>query len=336
MNSNRSSKPKPSGKAKGKNVPKKNKQNDRQPRELGAAIHDKPSKSIGMRDLMLHDVSFIAGYIFVGNGTLGATDGVYFEDISKNLIDQADDGATVEGGYQIPFSPVACSAGQSSSPTPLYPSYVSDIMKHFARFRVRKSKIELISLQPATSNSMIVQISPVRGAGDSANCVLSAGTAAGATFANTVGMAGSRSATSWQNLEVDMTSYCAGGSGAQQNEFTCDALTEVLATGGISNLANQLSIPSAFVVSGQNNTTALRGTQTHAVVFRFTLDLLDFVAGVTALTTPSAFAAAMIKKPSAEIHAFVRALGGETLVRLLESRSKEFRKEKEKDLLGHC
>ena len=145
MNSNRSSKPKAPGKPKGKNKPNGEKKERKQPTQVAAAVHEKPNRSIGMRDLIVHDVSFLAGYIYVGNGTLGATDSIYFQNIGKTKINQYAASSNYHGN-QIPFSPVAATADLD----PLYPTYVSDVMKHYARYRLRRSAIELVSLQPAT------------------------------------------------------------------------------------------------------------------------------------------------------------------------------------------
>lgn len=303
---------KPAGSAKkvrGSSRKNENKKSLRQiqknvPRSVGAAVHE-GNRPIGMKNLMAHELSFLAGYIYVGNGTLGATDGIYFQDVGKTKINQASSNFT---SLQMPFTPCPCSIWGNTLPT-----YVSDVMKHYARYRVKRASLELISLQPATSNSMLVQISPVRGAGDSADALLTTGTVAGATLANTIGMTGSKSATSWQGLSVDMTKYIAGGSGAAQNEFSTDPGNSLVTAG---DLAKDRSIPAALVVSGQNNTTALRATQTHAIVYRFELDLLDFVAGVISSDSPYFD----IMNPKPEYLRFLESIGGTGLLKLWESK----------------
>lgn len=231
-------------------------------RVVGAAEF-RPARRIGMKDLVAHEISYLAGYVYVGNGTLGAADGVYYQNVSKTEIAVPQGG---NGSFHVPVLPTSAKVGSS---------YVADVEKHFARKVVRSAKAELISLQPATSNSMVAQIAPVRGAGDSDGVNFATGTDAAQTLANALGMDGSRSCTSWESAVCDLTPYIAGGSGARQNEFNTDwadnAASEWKDLNGVA--------PCCLSIAGQNNTTALRGTQTHMIVIRLVLDYLDFIAG---------------------------------------------------------
>jgi len=243
-------------------------------RSIGAATYRAPRK-VGMRDLMAHEISFLAGYVYVGNGTLGATDGVYYENVAKNKIATPYSGGSAT---HVPILPGDAEVGAS---------YVKDIDKHFARKRIRSLHAELHSLQPATSNSMVVQLSPVRGAGSASDTRLTTGTTAGATLAATIAMDGSKSCTSWEGLDLDLTPFIAGGSGAKQNEFNNDA-QDALGTPWDGQLDLNQVVPACLVVAGQNNTTALRGTQTHMIVIRIVLDYLDFIADAVTGSFPSA------------------------------------------------
>ncbi len=302
------------GKATGKKQPKKQQPQRSAVKQIGAAVTQK-TRQIGMRDLKGLEISFLAGYVYVGNGTLGNTDDVYIQDTTKTYINKF---VASTSGYQAGVSLEMTDINQRLRP----PSYVTDVVKHFSRYRVRSVEVELVSLQPATSNSMIAQISPVRGAGDSASLNMNTGIVAGATLANTIGMTGSRKFCSWESGYMDFTPYVAGGFGPRQDEFTLDVNngTAIKDTG----------IPCALVVSGQNSTAGLRGTQTHAIVYRFCVDLLDFVAGITSPDVP----AAMLLTPTPELVRFLDYLGGPPLLKLLEA--KQQRVKEEQSLSGCC
>lgn len=235
-------------------------------RVVGAAEF-RPARRIGMKDLMAHEVSYLAGYVYVGNGTLGATDGVYYQNVAKTEVAQPNNSPS-EPAYHVPILPNSAKVGST---------YVSDVGKHFARMRVRRARVELVSLQPATSNSMVAQLAPVRGAGDSDDLNFATGTTAALALADAIGMDGSKQCASWEGLTCDLTPYIAGGSGALQNEFNNDYRADTLVSTEFKNL-NGIA-PCCIAISGQNNTTALRGTQTHMIIVHLTLDYLDFIAG---------------------------------------------------------
>lgn len=227
------------------------------------------SRAVGMRDLVAHEVAYVSGYIYVGNGTNGATDSVYFRTAGGNYI-VPNAGALTAGAGQVPVLSTDSLIGQS---------YVEDIEKHYSRKRVRKLKMTLVSLQPSTSNSMVVAVAPVRGCGQSGQTAVAwATTEAGSTLQNTLGMSGAKSCASWESLTLDLTPSIAGGSGADQKEFSIASESND-SEWGQGNLDLDMVAPCAFIVSGQNSTTALRGTNTHYVLVSMIVDYLDFIAG---------------------------------------------------------
>lgn len=226
--------------------------------QVGAAKFTK-AKGIGLGDLMAHKMSWLAGYITVGNGTLGANDGVYYSDVSftYNILN---------------YVPVL------GSDTYVGQGYVKDIEKHYQRRILRKRVLRLISLNPATTNQMMVCVAPIAGGGDVQNSSAVTTTAAAVTLANTIGIAGAKTAASYECLELDLTPYVKGGAGAKQNEFAINS-TQASATAVGANPTGL--VPCCVVVSGSNATSALRGTKTHMVVVEDVVDLVDFVGGVT-------------------------------------------------------
>lgn len=234
-------------------------------RQVGAAVASHAAR-IGMSDLIAHRISWIAGYTYVGDGTLGATDSVYFRPAGATT--DVTTGAT--GAGMVPFLSTDAQIGQT---------YLADVEKHFARKRVRRAAVRLVSLQPSTANSCMVQVAPVRGPGASGDTnPLTASIVAAPVLANVMGMSGSKSVASWEHATIDMTPFIAGGSGATQDEFSIAATDGDSAWGSgaidVSGIA-----PCAFVITGQNSTAALRGTNVHAVILEETVDLLDFIGG---------------------------------------------------------
>ncbi len=229
-------------------------------------------RRIGIMDLRAHRVSWITGYIYVGDGTHGATDAVYFRCANSNLIVPYSGAGPAFTGGQIPVLSSDGNIGQT---------YMSDIEKHYSRKRVNRCSLRVVPLVPSTANSCQITVAPVRGASQSGDtaCVWTS-TDAPPSLVNTMGMAGAKSTASWSELELDLTSYIAGGSGPRQNEFnlSLDGASAGNAWGS-GGLDLTMIAPCAFVVSGSNSTTALRGQNVALVVIEQVIDLLDFIAG---------------------------------------------------------
>lgn len=215
---------------------------------------------VGMSDVLSHTISWLTGFIYVGNNTLGANDGIYFVDPTKS--------DTVLKNVPVVGSDSFIGA-----------SYISDMEKHYARKRIRRCKLTLLPLFPATSNSMTVIVAPERGPTGSYQSAIQTDTTAANLYTNVLSMNGAKQCSSWEELNIDMTPYIAGGSGAAQNEFVIDELQGHTSIEGSSDVSALGVVPCTFSVSGNNGTTALRGTTTHAVVITQVVDLLDFIGG---------------------------------------------------------
>jgi len=234
---------------------------------------------VGLNDLLGHEQSWVAGQLWVGDGSDGVSGSLYF---ATNTFDPATTAGLVpgnSGGGQVPVLGSDASVGKS---------YISDIRKHFARIRVRKCKVTLVPLRPNTSTEAgIVTIAPVRGAGASGDTVVfKDATTAAPTIANTIAMAGAATGPTWQTVELDLTPYISNGTGPDQNEYATnlDADTTAWGTGAMDM---DLTCPCAFVVAGTSNVSG-GAVYSHVVVVTQIVDLLDFIAGNVA-ATPEAF-----------------------------------------------
>lgn len=242
-------------------------QNARPPKGVQVISREAPAAKsfktvrVGMSDLKAHRVSWLTGYIYVGNDTKGANDGVYFKTASNGE-------ALVIG--QVPVLGSDLYLGQT---------YVKDIEKHYARKCIIKCRLHIISLLPATTNSMTVVVAPVRGDGDTSNSNVVTNTTAALTLANVMGMEGAQGCASYEHMVLDLTPYIAGGTGPKQCEFAIDNVTYA----GTSFYQNPgvMVVPCAFAVSGSNSTTTLRGSNTHMCIMEQWVDYLDYTGGVT-------------------------------------------------------
>ncbi len=265
--------------------PKQPKQSSPKTKSVGAAEFRDNSKTVGMKDLLCHRVSWIAGYTYVGNGTLGATDSVYFADNSQaNIVSAAN------GGAQVPVLGSDAGIGKS---------YVSDIEKHYSRKVVRRARLRLESLSPATSNSMMAVVAPIRGCGASGDTTTTTGTTAAPSISNVIGMDGAKSCASYERLEIDLTPYIAGGSGSKQNEFTINRDGDTAGSAWGSGTVDLVGIaPCAFVVGGTNSTAGLRATFVHMVIIDTWCDYLDFIAG---MSNPNPLSLVLTKEEASQI-----------------------------------
>lgn len=158
-------------------------------------------------------MAWVAGYIYIGDGTNGTADSVYFQTASSTyLITGAGGsvGTTVSSG-QVPIAASDLDVGAT---------YISDVEKHFQRKCIRRMWLHVDSLQPSTTNNMMSIIAPSRGSGAGASSLVAALATAPLT-ANTVSgvssMKGAVTVDSWESKTIDITEFIAGGSGADQN-----------------------------------------------------------------------------------------------------------------------
>jgi hypothetical protein len=231
---------------------------------VGAAVSSSSvPRGLGLVDIRKMELSWQAGYIYVGNGTLGATNGIYFLDPSST--------------YTL-FPGIAVSGSDSL----VGASYVNDLQKHFARKVIHKCFVEITSLNPSTSNSMVAYIAPYRGAGQTVNMVKQVDTTAANTLTNIISMTGARPFASWQSGVIDASSFISGGSGAAQNEFQINTTHNGNTTVYANNVDGVGLIPLSINCAGNNSTSGLQGTSTHIVVIRQIIDLLDFIGGQSA------------------------------------------------------
>jgi len=216
---------------------------------------------IGMADLIAHQVSWVCGKVLIGNGTLGANDGVYFLDATATYI--------------IPGLVPILGADQY-----LGASYVKALDQLYRRKTLRKVSVCFQAIQSSTTNNMTLTVAPVRGppsVSETAQGV--SNTTAALDQGVVMSMTGSKTCDSFENLEIDLTPYIAGGSAAAQNEFAVgnagvgSPVTTAVPLLGVS--------PCAFAVSGNSTVTALRNTRTHIVIVSTIVDYLDFIGGQT-------------------------------------------------------
>jgi len=215
------------------------------------------------------------GYTYVGNGTNGIANSVYFQTASSNYLITGFVATTSSG--QVPIAASDFDLGQV---------YVSDVEKHFARKVVKRMWIHVDSLQPSTSNNMMAIIGVSRGPGGTAfslpNSLLA--TQVANTVANVSSMKASFPVDSWEHKTVEITQFIAGGSGPKQNEFEIQgspANASIYPGAGSKPAIDADSlIPACIAVAGNCTTAALQNTKVHQITIEQEVDLLDYVGGM--------------------------------------------------------
>jgi len=235
---------------------------------LGAAVSSR-LRRVGMSDVIGHTISWLIGYTWVGDGaTVGEANSLY-------LIDPTQTYVTILG------TGIGSNTAIAAADAIWGASYCADVLKHYARIRIRKQFVDLQSLVPSTANSCTVVIAGQRGASGIGTASAS-DNKAGSTYTNVVSMSGATQVASWESCRVDMTDMIAGGSGAAQNEFDVNAGFNSASVQGNNSYTARGVVPSSFAISGANSASGLEGKRVHAVIGTWVVDLLDFIGGQSA------------------------------------------------------
>jgi len=235
--------------------------------QVGAAVVVR-QPMVGLADLQCHKCSWVAGKVYVGNGTLGAANGVYFRTAATNPAGNA--------GYTVtPMVPVA--PGDQY----LGASYMQVLQQLYRRKRFRSIKVWFRPIQSSTANNLTLTVAPMRGPpGFNEEIVGSMSTVAANSQDGVMSLTGTKTVDGFIPTVIDLTPYIAGGSGAKQNEFANSATS----AGGtwLNNTTSQGlgSCPCCFYVAGTSSLAALEGTNTHTVTIEAEIDWLDFVGGM--------------------------------------------------------
>ena len=242
---------------------------------VAAAYSSRIPKRLGW-EMHSQRFSYVAGSVYIGNGTLGVTDEIYARSNANN-------------DYLVGQVPVLF--GDAN----LGLAYMSDVLKHFSRVRVTRAWIHLLALQPKTTASAVVFLAPVRGAGDSlASARYTTGTTSGNTINNVLGMSRENEVASYESRTWDCTRFIAGGTGPRQNEFSvqgAEANTNEYTT--VNNLTG--ITPFSYAVAGQADSATITGN-THRIVIELEMTPLDFIGG-QAITYPVGPLAVKAKRP---------------------------------------
>lgn len=242
--------------------------------QVGMVQRSRVTKT-GMSDIRKLRVSWLAAYIFVSDGTIGAAGSVFLQSASKNWLVCGSSGAS--SGW----APISSTDGDFGQP------YVDDILKHFSRKVIRKMWCHIDSLDPSTSNSMVTVLGFARGPAGAAQGLPGN---AGASFpANSIGNVasckGSITLNSWEHASVDISEFIAGGSGANQNEFNNQGApgTGKIWTTNVTPTTVDLDgfVPASMCAAGQCSTVGLQGKSVHQIVIEQEIDCLDYLGGMS-------------------------------------------------------
>jgi len=246
--------------------------------QIGAAVLPSANLKVGFKDFRDLEYSYICGTVYVGNGTVGAANQVFFStnNPTRTIVYS---GVASTTGQLCGFVPIAPADGDASTgATGVGSAYTRSLTQYFATQVYKRVILELIPTDPNTNDGMTVIVQPARGCysiGQTTN-----GSTAQANGAEACLTAkGSVWAPAWGGCKLDLTPYIAGGFGPKQNEFRINAGNESkqaiifgLTVNGLSNV-----VPCCFAIAGANTTTGNQGTDTHWVRITCVVDLLDFI-----------------------------------------------------------
>jgi hypothetical protein len=218
----------------------------------------------GLSDFDNIRMQYVAGYIYVGNGTLGASNGVYFQPAGNTAF--------------------ICAAASGIAPVPVAPAdvvfgvnYVTDIFKHFQRWVCHKVRIHFVPISTASSTSTGVDVvfGPIRGS--AVDVIVKSDTTAPNSVSSLIGASGAHQFPVWQSKSFDCSGFIAGGSGSRQNEFNMGMQAQVQGetVGDISQ-----AIPFSFYIAGDAPATTYNGQQLMRVWIEMIVTLKDFVGGM--------------------------------------------------------
>lgn len=225
---------------------------------------------VGVADVKEHSISWVVGWTYVGNGTLGNNYDTYLY-----CYNGGGAGRLIVSGGGAPGGGCPIVPGDSLVGAP----FAFDIVKHYQRIRFKKIGLTFVAQTSSTANNSVVAVAPSKGGTQMGNIIADA-SAGQQSQVSVVSMKGSRQFRCFDSTTVDLTPFIGGGSGARENEFYVGGLnysSSVITT--TTNDLGVLQIPCCFTVSGNCSSSGLLGTKLHLVIASATVDLLDYVGG---------------------------------------------------------
>jgi hypothetical protein len=213
----------------------------------------------GMANLLRHRFQYQAGYVYVGNGTLGAASQVYF----------AVNGLGSQALAYVPVMPADATFGQS---------YITDIAKHYARKVVHTVRLHILPISASNSSATGVDVVLAPYRGGSIDVSMDSGKVAAPTATNIIGSSGAVQFPIWKGHTMDLTPYIAGGSGREQNEFNIGSAT---ASTSDTQAINSWVVPCAYILSGDAPSTTYDGSYIGRIYVEIVMSFLDFIGGLT-------------------------------------------------------
>ena len=196
----------------------------------------------------------VMGTLYVGNNTLGATNGVYIRNKAGTHV--------ATGGFWLTIGDVDTVGS----------TFIADITKHFQRVIFHRIIIGYTPTYNATNTSTAGTVAFAPRAGGDVNLASSWKTdnTAYTHSVNTVlSLTGSYEGPMYKSFDIDCTRWIRGGSGSGQNEFNIGGANAT--TGGSEpSYDASLTVPLVGYVTGAVTSGALAGLD--AGRFHFTVD----------------------------------------------------------------
>lgn len=214
-----------------------------QPGKIGLADHER-------------EFSYVCGTVYIGNGTLGTAGVVYFKDLQGNLW----------------TSPIPVLLRDTDTTPKLVPVYGSDVTKYFAQAEVLGARVEFQSKQPSTTNAITVITGVLKGTNSA--FVFGTGTPSQISAANALSASASARMAGYQSRIIDLMPFVAGGFGPKQRIFQVTQYSGLPTSTGSAQAVRENM--ATFLVAGAAD-TAFNGFETHDVIIRLRVRLMDFI-----------------------------------------------------------
>jgi len=202
---------------------------------------------MGISDLRAVNFAYQMGYVWIGNGTLGTNDNVYFADSSATY--------TVTG--VVPILPADATLGAS---------YITNVWKQFARVVYHRIRVHIMPVAAAVSSSTTIDVVLAPFRGGSGVPVFKTDTTAGNSAVSAVGFSGAVQFDMWQGISMDITKFIAGGSGTRQNEFN---VASSVASTSETATTGTLIAPCGLFFAGDSTGSSYRVSVLVASTWRF-------------------------------------------------------------------
>jgi hypothetical protein len=233
------------------------------------------SRAVGLKDFTV-DFNAVVANVYVGNGTLGTTDAIYFQFVMPGVTVPVATIAT-----EFPVAVGNWNANVSTNAGGYGVSYMFDVMRHFRykSFDRLVAHIEPIGYGANTNNSISYAVAPIAGGNETWENHTSTSTLAPYTASQVRTMKGGIETPSYQATVIDLLPYVMTPGMARGRPTECLFLNDNLVGTGVSSNIDAQKIPCGLCIGGQSagGIVGARGQSIGLLTISGRMRLHDFI-----------------------------------------------------------